>query len=76
MNILEKASSRYLVNEIRRIMTKLFKMISSDLIVTLIGGMTIGFMAISFVEPENEGHKHIYDEVRAISVEQPIIGSS
>lgn len=53
-------------------MTKFFKMLSSDLTVTLIGGMTIGFVAISFVEPENEGHKHIYDEVRAISVEQPI----
>ncbi len=57
-------------------MTKLLKMLSSDLIVTLIGGMTIGFMAISYVEPENEGHKHIYEEVRAISVEQPIIANS
>lgn len=57
-------------------MTRFFKMLSSDLIVTLIGGITIGFVAISFVEPENEGHKHVYDEVRAISVEQPIIGDS
>lgn len=57
-------------------MTKFFKMLSSDLTVTLIGGMTIGFVAISFVEPENEGHKHIYDEVRAISVEQPIASNS
>ncbi len=57
-------------------MSRLFKMLSSDLIVTLVGGITIGFIAISFVEPENEGHKHIYDEVRAISVEQPIIEDS
>ena len=57
-------------------MTKIYKILSSDLIVTLIGGISIGFAAISFVEPEKEGHKHIYDDVRAISVEQPIIGRS
>lgn len=51
---------------------KLLKLIQSDLILTLVGGLAIGFGAISFVEPANEGHAHVYDSARAISVEQPI----
>lgn len=51
---------------------KLLKLVQSDLILTLVGGLAIGFGAISFVEPSNDGHAHIYESARAISVEQPI----
>lgn len=51
---------------------KFSKIIKSDIILSLLGGIAIGMGAISFVEPVEEGHKHIYDSARAISVEQPI----
>lgn len=59
-------------------MTKIFKLLRSDVILTLIGGIAIGAAAINIVEPVNadSGHAHVYDEARAISVEQPIASNS
>lgn len=59
-------------------MTNIFKLLRSDVILTLIGGIAIGTAAISIVEPisSDSGHAHVYDEARAISVEQSITSNS
>lgn len=51
---------------------KIFKIIQSDLILSLVGGLTIGFAAISLVEPDSEGHKHVYGDARAVTVQQTL----
>jgi len=54
-------------------MTKIMKLLRSDLVLTLIGGAIMGTAALSVVEPANAGHSHIYGETRSITVEQSFV---
>ncbi len=49
---------------------KILKIFRSDLVLTLLGGLTIGFLAMNISEDVNAGHSHIYGETRSVTVEQ------
>ncbi len=55
-------------------MTKILKLLRSDIALTLLGGIAIGSAALSIVEPLNadNGHAKIYSDTRSITVEQSL----